>query len=219
MLNTAGQSPLLSCWLGWVWCIPGCGLPSRLPGNAADWCLLPASTSRSLSPGRLSSHSSPNLCLCPALLHPRYRIQHLELLNFIPLIIAQCSNLFRSLCKAACPSTESPAPLTLASSANFCSSHLYEFQQRLRTHFLALLTTPLPTSPNPSYPPSKMLSRGTILFLRSNIVLRKKKKFVVWGCKIPNLAGTLPQSTVGQVIIGTLCLWRYQLPPQNSFRT
>ena len=84
--------------------------------------LLPPSTPRSLSAGLLSSHSSPNLYLCPALLHPRCRIRHLDLLIFIPLIIAQCSNLSRSLCKASCPSRQSLAPPSLVSSTNLFSS-------------------------------------------------------------------------------------------------
>lgn len=63
-------------------------------------------------------------------------------------------------------------------------------------------------------------SRSTILFLIRNTVLRKKKKeFLMWRCKIPNLAGTLHQSTVYQVINGTLCPCWYQLPPQNDSGT
>ncbi|KAK4829029.1 hypothetical protein QYF61_001804 [Mycteria americana] len=42
---------------------------------------------------------------CPQ--YSRCRIRHFDLLNFIPFIIAQCSNLSRSLCKASCPSRES----------------------------------------------------------------------------------------------------------------
>lgn len=46
--------------------------------------------------------SSPNLVLCLALLHPKCRVQYLDLLNSIPLTIAQSSNLSRSFCKASC---------------------------------------------------------------------------------------------------------------------
>lgn len=38
------------------------------------------------------SASSSHLYLSPVLLHPRCRIQHLDLFNFIPLISAQCSS-------------------------------------------------------------------------------------------------------------------------------
>ncbi|KAK4824371.1 hypothetical protein QYF61_014031 [Mycteria americana] len=55
--------------------------------------------------------------------YSRCRIRHLDLLNFIPLIIAQCSNLSRSLCKASCPSRESTAPPCLVSSANLLMVH------------------------------------------------------------------------------------------------
>ncbi|KAK4823660.1 hypothetical protein QYF61_005012 [Mycteria americana] len=83
-------------------------------------CVLPPG----LSLARLlSSHSSPSLYLCPALPHPRCRIRHFYLLNFIPLIIAQCSNLSRSCCKASCPSRESMAPPSLVSSANLLMVH------------------------------------------------------------------------------------------------
>lgn len=40
----------------------------------------------------------------------RSRIQHFHLLNFIPLITAQCSNLSRFVWKASCSSRESTAP-------------------------------------------------------------------------------------------------------------
>ena len=63
--------------------------------------LLPTSSSRSCSGGQLSSCSSPSLYLCLALLHPRCRIWH-SFLNFMPLMIAQCSSLPLSLCKASC---------------------------------------------------------------------------------------------------------------------
>jgi len=53
-------------------------------------------------------HFSPSLGLCPSLLHPRYRIWLLFLYSFMPLMITQCSNLSRSLCKSSCPSRASP---------------------------------------------------------------------------------------------------------------
>ncbi|KAK4815415.1 hypothetical protein QYF61_001403 [Mycteria americana] len=52
---------------------------------------------------------SQSICV-PALLRPRCRIQCLNLLNFVPLMIVLCFNLSRSLCKASCPSGESTAP-------------------------------------------------------------------------------------------------------------
>ena len=80
--------------------------------------LLLTSTPQSHSAGLLSSCSSPHLCLRPALFCPRCRFWHLDLLNFIPLIIVQCSSLSRSLCKASCPSRKSAVPPRLVSSAN-----------------------------------------------------------------------------------------------------
>ena len=85
------------------------------------WLLLSpllTSTPWLLSAGLFSSHSSPNSYLYPPLLHPRCRIQHLDLLNFIPLIAAKCSNLSRSLCKTFHPSGESTEPPSLVSWVN-----------------------------------------------------------------------------------------------------
>ena len=49
--------------------------------------LLSTNTPRSLSAGLLSSHSSPNLYLCPVLLHPRCRIQHLQVVSDFKILI------------------------------------------------------------------------------------------------------------------------------------
>ncbi|KAK4831737.1 LOW QUALITY PROTEIN: hypothetical protein QYF61_018867 [Mycteria americana] len=53
-----------------------------------------------------------------------WRIQHLLLLNFIRLVIAQLTSLSRSLCKVSLPSRESTAPPSLVSSANLLNVHL-----------------------------------------------------------------------------------------------
>ena len=58
---------------------------------------------RSLSSGLLSSLSSLRLNKYPGLLHLRYRIQHLLLFSFMWLMIAQPSNLLRSVCKNLYP--------------------------------------------------------------------------------------------------------------------
>lgn len=65
--------------------------------------LLPSSAPRSLSAKLLSSLSSPHSCLCPALLCLRCRIWCSFLLNFMPLLIVQCSSLSRYLFKASQP--------------------------------------------------------------------------------------------------------------------
>lgn len=57
--------------------------------------LLPTSTPRFPLAGLLSSHFSPYSHLCPELPHPRCRIQYLDLLSILPLMIAQGSNLSR----------------------------------------------------------------------------------------------------------------------------
>lgn len=75
--------------------------------------LLSSSTPRSLSAELLSSHPSPSLYLCLTLHHPRCRTQYLPLLNFIPLVITQRSNLSESLCKASSLSGESTTSLIL----------------------------------------------------------------------------------------------------------
>jgi len=85
--------------------------------------LLPTNTPRSLCAGLLSAHSSPSLHLCLTLLHPRCRIQHLDLLDFIPLMTVQCSHLSRSLCKASCPSREWTAPPSLVWLSNLLMVH------------------------------------------------------------------------------------------------
>lgn len=60
----------------------------------------------------------------PMLPHSRCRIWHLFSLNFIWLVIAQLSNLLRSLCKASLPSRKSTAPPCVVSSANLITMHL-----------------------------------------------------------------------------------------------
>lgn len=77
---------VLLCWTPLCWMVCPLGCQGILLGNVE---LLQASTPRSLSAGLLSSQSSPSLYLCSALLHPKCRIQHWDLLNFIPLTIAQ----------------------------------------------------------------------------------------------------------------------------------
>ena len=77
---------------------------------------LTSSTSRALSAGLLSSHSSPSLDWCQVLLCPRCRVWHLFLFSFMRCMISQCFNLSRSLCKASCPLRESTAPPGLVSS-------------------------------------------------------------------------------------------------------
>ena len=56
-----------------------------------------------------------------ALLCPRCRSHHFPLLNFMPLLIDQCSNQSRSLCKASHLSRESTVSPSLMSSANWRS--------------------------------------------------------------------------------------------------
>jgi len=58
------------------------------------------------------------------LLWPKCRIQHLVLLNFIPLASTQQSSLSRSRCRAFFPSGRSTFPPSLGSSANFLRMHL-----------------------------------------------------------------------------------------------
>lgn len=79
--------------------------------------LLSTSTPRSLTTEMLSSHSPPSLYPCPALFCLRYRIQRFPLLNFMLLLIAQCSNLFRSLYNTPHPFRKSTAPPSLSSAS------------------------------------------------------------------------------------------------------
>ena len=100
---------------------PGMGF-ALSAARAPCWLLLSllsASTPRALSAGLLSSHSSPSLEWCQVLLCPKCRIWHLFLFNFMWWMIAQCSNLSRSLCKASSPVRESTASPGLVSSANW----------------------------------------------------------------------------------------------------
>lgn len=85
--------------------------------------MLLTSTHRSLSAGLFSRKFSSSLYLCPTLLHPRCRIWHLGLSKFIPLTTAKSTNLSSCHCKASCPSRETTAPLTLASSENLLKVH------------------------------------------------------------------------------------------------
>jgi len=80
--------------------------------------LLSTSLPRLLPAGLLFSQSWLSLYWQPVLLHPRCSTLHLPLLNFMLLMVAQCPNLYRPLCKAACLSRGSTAPLSLILSAN-----------------------------------------------------------------------------------------------------
>lgn len=84
--------------------------------------------------GSLVAHSTPeaweqsegllsHLSLCPAFLHSRCRIQRYDLLSFIPLVTAQCTNQTRSLYKASSPLRQSTSPLSLALSASLLMVH------------------------------------------------------------------------------------------------
>ena len=103
---------------------PGWGLSSWLPGHAAGsrWACCQQHLQIPFC-RLLSSHSLPIFYLCLVLLHPRCRIWHLVMLNFIPLIIAQCSNLSRCLCKACCLLQESTAPPSLVLSTKILMVH------------------------------------------------------------------------------------------------
>lgn len=72
-------------------------------------------TPMSLPAELLSSLSSPYLCPCLAVLHPRCSTQHFSSLHFTRLLIAQRSNLSRSHCKASHPWRDSTAPPNLVS--------------------------------------------------------------------------------------------------------
>lgn len=75
-----------------------CLMPPCLPGHNTVWCWdAVTSNPRLLSAELLSSHSFPRLYLCPALLHLRCRTKSFPLLNFMPVLFAQCSNLSRFL--------------------------------------------------------------------------------------------------------------------------
>lgn len=67
----------------------------------------------SLSAELLSGHLSPSLYRCPAF----------SFAELHALLIAQCSNLSRSRCKASRPSRESAAPPSLVPSANWLRMH------------------------------------------------------------------------------------------------
>jgi len=98
--------------------------------------LLSTRTPGSLSVGLISGLSSPILNLQPGLPCFRCRIQHLLLLNFKLLVVAQLSDLSWSLCKASPPLMELTAPPDLVSSANLLktpsSPTLKSFRKTLR---------------------------------------------------------------------------------------
>lgn len=73
-------------------------MPPCLSGHNTVWCWdAVTSNPRLLSAELLSSHSFPRMYLCPALLHLRCRTKSFPLLNFMPVLFAQCSNLSRFL--------------------------------------------------------------------------------------------------------------------------
>lgn len=85
--------------------------------------LLLTSTPKSLSTGLFASHLSPRLYLCPTLLHPKCRIWHLALLNFMPSPTVQCSNLPQSLCNLPQPFREMTAPSSSVLPAKLLRMH------------------------------------------------------------------------------------------------
>lgn len=84
--------------------------------------LLPTSTPGSLSAGGCSP-AAPNSYLCQVLVNARGSVQCVSLLNFMSLMIAQCTNLSRSFWKASCPMTESMEPPGLDSSSSSLMVH------------------------------------------------------------------------------------------------
>lgn len=73
-------------------------MPPCLSGHNTVWCWdAVTSNPRLLSAELLSSHSFPRMYLCPALLHLRCRTKSFPLLTFMPVLLAQCSNLSRFL--------------------------------------------------------------------------------------------------------------------------
>lgn len=63
--------------------------------------LMLTSNPRSCSAGLVFSHYSPSSYWCPELPLPLCIIWHFILLNIMPLMTAQCSNLHRSYCKTS----------------------------------------------------------------------------------------------------------------------
>lgn len=89
--------------------------------TAAACCLVimslrPIGTPRSLSPQLL--HNGVAFPACATILDSFLGREALHLLNFIRLLLAHFSGLFRSSCRVAIPSKVPTFPLSLASSAN-----------------------------------------------------------------------------------------------------
>lgn len=102
-------TPPLTQWQRWAWCLPGhCGsfcLPRHTAGSHST-CHNPNITFHGATLHLLVF----SLYIDPVLSHPRCRIQQQLLLNFMQFVIAQPSNMPRSLCRACLPSRESTAP-------------------------------------------------------------------------------------------------------------
>lgn len=108
---SAGQSLALPGWQCWAWCIPGYSWPFGCQCKLLTYIQLAVSQNfRPLSVRMLSSFLFPSLYLDSGLPHPRCRIWQS---NFMQLVIAQTSNLSRSLFKASLSSRESEAPPNL----------------------------------------------------------------------------------------------------------
>lgn len=117
------QSPVTS-WPYSTWCTSGYSWPFWLQGHTVN----SYSTCHGL---KLPDFSFSNFSLGIGLLHPRWRIWQLLLWNFIWLVVAQLSGLWKSLCKNSLPFRESTAPPSLALSTNIimymwflCPDHL-----------------------------------------------------------------------------------------------
>lgn len=115
-LNVVGASLLLTVWLVMLCFMHPFNMAHPLGCQGTLLAML-------LSAELLSRHSSPSLCLCLAFLCPRCSSWHFPLLNFMSLLMAQCSDLSRSLRKASHPCREPTAPPSLESSANLLRMH------------------------------------------------------------------------------------------------
>lgn len=107
------------------WCLCSMHLTvlfALLAAKAHYWLLLSlllSSIPRSLSARLLSSLLFPSLYIYLSLPHLRCRTMHFPLLNFVQLMVAQCSNPFISH-----PSRVRTEPPTVVSPANLLRAHL-----------------------------------------------------------------------------------------------
>jgi len=172
---------------------------------------------RSLSTELPPSHWAPRLCLCVALLHPRFRTRHFPVLNFKLWMTAQCSNLSRFLCKASCPSrVNSTSQFSIISKLAKGALHSYIRSLIKMLNRAGPRIEPWGASPvtgwQPDVPPPTM-THWTLLF---NISQRSMNLFI---SQLDSLSRRMSQGTLSKIWLKSRKIMSTAFPSSTKWVT